>query len=125
MAGPSGMDAPAPGAPSMLDDTFRAISALSQGDPIRAGSIIVCMAGEEFAALRRLARTLESLTATEMDARRRAALLAKVDETMPACTCPPGLARHLDGCTRRMMLGAGAPMRNGLLPVEDDGRSDR
>lgn len=116
MVGPSGMDTPAPSAPSMVDDTFRVISALSQGDPIRAESIMVCMPVEEFAGLRRLARTLESLTATEADARSRAALLARVTADMPPCTCPPDSVQHADDCPRRVGIGPAAPFADGLLP---------
>lgn len=70
--GPSGMDAPAPAAPSMFSDPFRVFAALSQGDHDRAASIVVRMDDTEFADLRRVAHALDVMSAREAVARRGA-----------------------------------------------------
>lgn len=79
MAGPSGVDAPAPDAPQMVDDAFRVFSALSQGDLNRAESIVVQMGDGEFGRLRSLAATLERVTRREAEARQRGEVLPPVD----------------------------------------------
>jgi hypothetical protein len=78
MAGPSGMDAPAPPA-QYLSDAFRVISALSHGDPGRAARISDGMGMEEFGRLRLLARQLDDLTEEQWCARRRAELAGVVE----------------------------------------------
>lgn len=73
MAGPSGMDKPAAKV-DHLDDAFRVISALSQGDPERAAAISDRMSMVEFGKLRLLARQLDELTEERWVTRRRAEL---------------------------------------------------
>lgn len=100
----------------MFDDTARAISALSQGDPDRAASLIIEMGDDEFSDLTRLAASLAGMVAAEQAARDWGPLVARVTASMPPCTCPPRAARHDGDCPRRGLLGEAAPMRSGLLP---------
>jgi hypothetical protein len=68
MVGPSGADKPSDQV-DYITDPFRVFSALSQGDPDRAASIIVRMGDVEFADLRRVAHSLDVMSAREAVAR--------------------------------------------------------
>jgi hypothetical protein len=122
VSGPSGVDAPAPETQRPISDPFRAFVAAYQGDLDRAASIIVRMSGEEFDRFTVAVAALSGIEQQEGEARARAALLAKVTEDMPVCTCPPLARMHALSCPRAAVLGSAVMMRDGRLPGWRDER---